>query len=474
MINRNEHHLKSIVISELESKESNPKNNYLLKEYSNQKYPIYYAPRLHNDNLLRLANYNMFKEKIRQNSLSKIPKEKKNKSFNSKNKTQYISGYSTYMSQSNDTKTEPNINYENNLMSKSLNKTIYTYHSKPTEIKKYPFIIDNHPILPKLYNGLPKIISNTNQQLYDSLKRDNVKIFEDAFCVISKNKFSSKFRNPFQERIIIKNPKDIISEKKKPKIKKRKKPNNEFKAFKALTIVKIARNTKTDQILKKRKHENLLLKFKKIIIKAATHFRRLTINLNEFFSKYPVSNMNKSKSYFDYLITAIKNKDLHNANLILDDCKYLVLESDYYKQTLLHWAAKRNFYQIIPKIVNYGADVDALDEIGFSPLHLGINNNNFDAVIFLFLYYASPFKRDKSGKKPIDYAKNYRMATLCKRATALHVVHLFGKNKDFYENVKRGFSYFVESEYKNEMEKEAYEIVSELAQDFRKKLYIKD
>ena len=77
MINRNEHHLKSIVISELESKESNPKNNYLLKEYSNQKYPIYYAPRLHNDNLLRLANYNMFKEKILVENTSK-------KSFNEK------------------------------------------------------------------------------------------------------------------------------------------------------------------------------------------------------------------------------------------------------------------------------------------------------------------------------------------------------------------------------------------------------
>ena len=210
---------------------------------------------------------------------------------------------------------------------------------------------------------------------------------------------------------------------------------------------------------------------KKIIIKAALHFKRITLSLTDLFSNYHSNQLLESNSIFETIIQCIKNKDIHNGNILLDNYKITVLQSDLYKQTLLHWAAKRNSFYFIPKIVNYGAEVDALDEIGFSPLHLAIINNHFDAVVFLFLFYASPFKGDLSGKKPIEYAKNYRMKTLCKRAIALHVVHLFGKPFKFNENVQRGFAYFVESEYKNDLQPDAYEYVSNMAKEFRKNMY---
>ena len=56
---------------------------------------------------------------------------------------------------------------------------------------------------------------------------------------------------------------------------------------------------------------------------------------------------------------------------------------------------------------------------------------------------ASPFKIDLSGKNPSDYCKTRVMKSICKRAMLLHGIHLLGKQKDFYVNIKRGFLYFI-------------------------------
>jgi hypothetical protein len=295
-----------------------------------------------------------------------------------------------------------------------------------------------------------------------------MKVFHDSFYVVSKYKFSPQFRNPFQERIIMKDKNDILEEKKN--INK----DYKYKAFKALSIIDLAKNIKLKKEDKKIKKNEILLVFKRLIIKAANHFKRLTIDLNELFYNYPKQKKDpiKYKNYFNHLITLIKNKDIEKANIYLDTFKCLVLDYDINKQTLLHWVVKRNIYQLIPKIVSYGANVDFLDKVGFSPLHLAILFNKFESVVFLFLYYASPFIKDKHGKKPIDYCKNYKMKILCKRAILLHIIHIFGGHQKFYENVKRGFAFFVESEFKHELDCEAYKYITDLANEFRKQMFI--
>ena len=464
--NNNQFNKNSLLDNNKNDDQCPVKSKSVLYKFQNKKYPIYYAPRQHNENLLRLANYNLLREEAKKNSMKKYKIDCSQNIVNT-----YTSSHSSYISDVNEinNKTEENINKKvnNNSKKKTFNKSYYNLKKKIKTSLKYPFIIDNHPILPKKYSGLPKEISDSNNQLYYSLKRDNEKIFEDAFSIVSKYKFSPKFRNPFQDRIIIKNKEEILNPSKKPK----KKTEYEYKAIKALTIAKIAKRTKLKYDFKKIKHESILLRMKKIIIKAALHFKRITLSLTDLFSNYNSNQLIKNNSIFENIIQCIKNKDIRNGNILLDNYKISVLQSDLYKQTLLHWAAKRNSFYFIPKIVNYGADVDALDEIGFTPLHLAIMNNHFDVVVFLFLFYASPFKGDLSGKKPIEYAKNYRMKTLCKRAIALHVVHLFGKPFNFYENVKRGFAFFVESEYKNDLQPDAYEYVSNMAKEFRKNMY---
>ena len=441
------------------------KNKNILLKFENQKYPIYYAPRQHNENLLRLANYNILKEEVRKNLMKKYKIKRSQNNINSNQSLN--SSYNSDLHEINN-KTEGNKNEKlNTITIKTFNKSYYHLKKRKKSTLKYPFIIDNHPILPKKYSGLPKEISDSNEQLYYSLKRDNEKIFEDAFSIISKYKFSPKFRNPFQDRVIIKNKEDILNQSKKPK----KKTDYEYKAFKALTIAKIAKATKLKNDLKTKKHENIISKMKRIIIKASLHFKRIKLTLNDLYSYNNSNKFINKKQIFDNLIQCIKNKDIHNANVLLDNFKYLVLQYDLYKQTPLHWAAKRNCFYLIPKIVNYGADINALDEIGFSPLHLAIVNNHFDACVFLFLFYASPFQKDLSGKKPIEYAKSYHMISLIKRVIALHIIHVFGNYYKIYENIKRGLAFFVESEFKNELQSDAYEYVSNMAKEFRKNMY---
>ena len=212
---------------------------------------------------------------------------------------------------------------------------------------------------------------------------------------------------------------------------------------------------------------------KKCIIKAAIHFKRLSITLNDLYTKYLINDPAKNEIYLNKLIESIKYKNLEKANLILDEYKFLVLHYDVFKQTPLHWASKRNVYQLISKIVSYGADVDSLDQVGYSSLHLAIINNNFESVVFLFLNYASPFIKDKYGKKPIEYCKNYKMEILCKKATAFHLAHLFGKKKNFYHNIKKSFTFFVESEFSNDLGEEAYKFIYELADKYRKEQIMK-
>ncbi len=497
---------KLISLSRLNSfrEESKYNNNNLLTEQNRKLFPIYYHPKKSNENIIRLANYSILKEQLRISTSGN--KEILYSSLNSternfSNNKQISTNFSKYISQSNVITNIKNssisykkINtisktfYSNNSKSSNkkkntFSKTFYSNYSKTTNNndqiislfknktlsrKKYPFIIINHPILPSNFTKLPKEILDENKKLHETLQKDNMKVFQDSFYVVSKYKFSPQFRNPFQERIIMKDKNEILEDKKN--IKK----DYEYKAFKALSIINLAKNIKLKKEDKKIKKNEILSVFKRIIIKAANHFKRLTIDLNELFYNYPKQKKDpiKYKNYFNHLITFIKNKDIEKANIYLDTFKCLVLDYDINKQTLLHWVVKRNIYQLIPKIVSYGANVDFLDKVGFSPLHLAINFNKFESVVFLFLYYASPFIKDKYGKKPIDYCKNYKMKILCKRAILLHIIHIFGGHQKFYENVKRGFAFFVESEFKHELDCEAYKYITDMANEFRKQMFI--
>ena len=92
-------------------------------------------------------------------------------------------------------------------------------------------------------------------------------------------------------------------------------------------------------------------------------------------------------------------------------------------------------------------------------MHIAVKLNHFESALFLFIETASPFVIDIDGKRPIDYCQSLIMKSLCDRATLLHVVHSIGKQKEFYQNVKSGFVYFVRNELPYNIFIRVYKIV---------------
>jgi hypothetical protein len=226
---------KLISLSRLNSfrEESKYNSNNLLTEQNRKLFPIYYNPKKSNENIIRLANYSILKEQLRistsgNKEILYSPLNSTERNFS--NNKQISTNFSKYISQSNvitnikkSSISYKKINtfsktfYSNNSKSSNkkkntFSKTFYSNYSKTTnnndEIislfknktlsrKKYPFIIINHPILPSKFTKLPKEIVDENKKLYETLQKDNMKVFHDSFYVVSKYKFSPQFRNPF-------------------------------------------------------------------------------------------------------------------------------------------------------------------------------------------------------------------------------------------------------------------------------------
>lgn len=335
-------------------------------------------------------------------------------------------------------------------------KLNFTLDQNTKNKTKYKFIVNHSKKIKNNYSDLPSIITNYNNKMTDYLNKENEKNFTESLCVIPKKRFSEKFRiyreNNIENEIKKKNNLNLI---------------NIFKSnFDSLTKIEKKINPK-----KKKSKKEIYERLIKIIYKAYLHFKRCDISIREFYLSYKIKNYSFSCELTEYLIKEIKDKNKINVDRILDSNKSCVLDFDYFKRTPLHWAAKRNFYQIIPKIINYGADVEAKDFLGKTALHTAIINDYFESVIFLFLYYSSPFTVSLSGKKPIDYAKSDKIISICKRASALHVIHMFGNQENYYENVQRGFAFFVENECKKDLEPEAYSIIKGMAQFFRENMH---
>lgn len=84
-----------------------------------------------------------------------------------------------------------------------------------------------------------------------------------------------------------------------------------------------------------------------------------------------------------------------------------------------------------------------------------------ESAIVLIMEGASLTIEDSHRKKPSDYCKSKLLEYVCGRALLLHVIHFFGKQKLFYQKIKRGIIYFVENELKNKVDKGLLEMIKE-------------
>ena len=323
------------------------------------------------------------------------------------------------------------------------------YRSNLVNFIKYNIKIDNHPILPIKFKGLPENIIKTNKKLIKNLIKENQNVFETPFSLVNKNNFSFKFQNKLEhfDHNKINNNEEII---------------HSFNAINTFTThkLKIEGKIKKDETSYKKM---VRLKLKGIILKAATHFKRCDLTIDELMENMlNVKPKYERKEILNSLIKSIKDKNIKLTLDILSEYKTSVLLYDINKQTPLHWASKRNFYQIIPKLLSYGAIIDSIDFTGYTPLHLSIINNNFDTFVILILYGASPFIKDNFGNKPIDYCNDYKFVSLIKKTTILHIGKLFGKVKHFYDDLQKNLSIFIDNEYRYLLKNDCVKMVEEV------------
>ena len=198
------------------------------------------------------------------------------------------------------------------------------------------------------------------------------------------------------------------------------------------------------------------------MIRKRERFLNMSVFLSEIISNYKLPKHSYSSQSTHKLIFAIKSKNEKLVNEILDNNKNIVLDFDFFNMTALHWAAKYNFYQIIPKLIEYGAQVDAFNYIGDTPLLISARHKYIESAIFLLLYLASPFTKDNEGLDILDYCKDdYRITNIFKKVISLHYISFFYPTKNRYDIIQTKFIEYIVVENRNDLQLGAYNLIKE-------------
>lgn len=109
---------------------------------------------------------------------------------------------------------------------------------------------------------------------------------------------------------------------------------------------------------------------------------------------------------------AIKYNKVEESVEYLKKNKKLLFDFDYFGQTCFHWAAKRNYTQLLLELISFGRHVNLIDKNRRTPLHLAAYNNHYQAVKILIDNDASPFMKDINNKTPIEICQDVKVKKL--------------------------------------------------------------
>ena len=344
--------------------------------------------------------------------------------------------------------------------------------------QKYPFVLNPNPIKTKNFFDLPKSVKKTNKKYFDIVKNENDKIFTQYFSVIAKEKFSKKFQNignifdyrnnskhSNKNANIIRKMFDFDKEEKKDSL------INE-KIVSGYKLLKEINNRENINFKFKTKlsKKTLHYKFKKYFIFLCSKINNISIFMNEILENYRKPKYSYYYPHSQELFFAIKTHNMQLSNNILDNYKYIVLDFDYFGMTALHWAAKNDFYQIIPKLFEYGSHMDDINYMGDTPLLISIKHNFMTSTIFLLMYLASPFIKNKDGKNAIYYSrKDFKLNKIFNKISLLHYTSILKKSNNKMEFIQKGFCEYIIDEYKNDLEIDAYNVINEKLEFFKRK-----
>ena len=416
-----------------------------------------------NTNLLRSIQYKRGLKKVNssfsQDSIYNLDK-KINQDFSSKNFLYNNSMFndSKELNFSNITKKEIHQSHQN----------INNYYQKEYKnIQKYKFIIN--PIfsmkrmnMKKFYKNMDKIGKNADNIIDDTVKVKTPNIYS----LIDKSKFDDKYKNIniYEQQTNIN--KILINDKYKNILDENIYKNN-LQFLKMVT--EEVDKSKEEQNIKKFKgnprtysnnKHSIIERFKRTVIKLSNFIKQRKIPEKEF-RNYKLIEHSFTYPETEDLINAIKIKNLDLCYKILDSHKYIVLDFDYFYLRPLHWAVKYNFYRILPTLLDYGSILDSCGFVGETPLHISVKNNYYDCTCILLFYLASPFVKDKYGKRPIDLTSDFDMKNLLEKIMKLHYSSYFQKTCIQYLYIQSGLLTFIKEELNFKLQKEVLDYFNE-------------
>lgn len=194
--------------------------------------------------------------------------------------------------------------------------------------------------------------------------------------------------------------------------------------------------------------QDKVLRWKRVLINAAIDFNRLHITLDQLMQLKANNIVPYEHEYSQKVFLAVRNSEKDKFKHYIQMNKLLLLDFDYSRKTPLHWMAKRNYYDWISMTVKNGANVNAKDATGRTPLHLAVINKNIESVMILLYEMANPFIKDNWNKKPSELTKDYQMVLIFQRTVILYVIHSFKKMTSLSNCIKTGLVYLFNEDLK--------------------------
>ncbi|EAR83390.2 ankyrin repeat protein (macronuclear) [Tetrahymena thermophila SB210] len=127
------------------------------------------------------------------------------------------------------------------------------------------------------------------------------------------------------------------------------------------------------------------------LIKILNQIKNLNLTPKEILLNNVFSTKPFEKQYSYEFITAAKHNNLLLCDFLITKNKYLVYDFDYFYLTALHWASKRGHLKLAQFLIQKGADVNATDILGKTPLYYACQADHIDIVKILLYNKAYPW-----------------------------------------------------------------------------------
>ena len=273
-----------------------------------------------------------------------------------------------------------------------------------------PFVFLHTKVIPLIRNQR----KNDNNQI-DGAFREIDCVYNMNHPLVPRKQFAPPFRL-IQDVFTVE-----IEKANKPYKEKRRKDYEDVYKKQLELKLEAQRQIKANKELNE-KRKRLFAKFRRVIIKAVMHFKRLykRKNVSDYFEDLLESNnvspRNICKDMFMKFKQAIWDNDIDLITKIMNKYPNIMHKTNVGGQSPIHLVAKRNNVEVLSMFIKKGGNINMQDCVGNTPLHLASREGNVEVIQLLLYEFALPSLLTIEGKKPSDQAKNSVIRHILKRA----------------------------------------------------------